>query len=263
MTEWKIIASGQRFPEGPVFTPDGTLWWVEVEGAGFGWFRDGQTGHVATGGRPNGAALGPDGLLWFCDQGECAIRTLDPKTERTGMIVSMLDGRPLGKPNDLIFDARGNLIFTCPNDGRTEPSGYVCCLTPARELKVIASGLYFANGLTLLPDGRLVVAETYRQRLWIGDWDATGQFWREPHPWVETGGPIGPDGMAVGLDGLLRVAVFGQGRILSIELDGRITGALKTPGLRPTNCCFDPDEPNVLIVTEAEQGNILQCMSAS
>jgi hypothetical protein len=51
MTEWKIIASRQRFPAGPVFTPDGTLWWVEVEGAGFGWFRDGQTGHVAIGGR--------------------------------------------------------------------------------------------------------------------------------------------------------------------------------------------------------------------
>ena len=131
------------------------------------------------------------------------------------------------------------------------------------EWKVIASGFYFANGLTLLPDGRLVVAETYRQRLWIGDWDATGQVWREPRPWVETGGPIGPDGMAVGPDGLLRVAVFGQGHILSIELDGRIAGALKTPGLRPTNCFFDPGESNALVVTEAERGNILLAMLAS
>lgn len=138
----------------------------------------------------------------------------------------------------------------------------MCCLTTARELNVIASGLYFANGLTLLPDGRLLVAETYRQRLWIGDWDATGKVWRELRPWVETGGPIGPDGMAVGAGGLLYVAVFGQGRSLLIEPDGRITGALKTPGLRPTNCCFDPGESNALIITEAEQGNVLRCMSA-
>jgi gluconolactonase len=233
------------------------LWWVEIEGGGFGWHRDGATGHMPTGGRPNGAALGPDGLLWFCDQGACAIRTLDPVSGRTTTIVSTIDGQPLGKPNDLIFDAAGNLIFTCPNDGRTEPAGYVCCLTPQGALTKIASGFYFANGLALLPDGRLVVAETYRQRLWIGDWDRAARAWRAPRPWVDVGGPIGPDGMAVGPDGHLYVAVFGQGRIAVIDAGGRVKDARPTPGARPTNCCFDPRSPTRLIVTEAEKGLIL------
>ncbi len=55
-----------------------------------------------------------------------------------------IDGRRLGKPNDLIFDGSGNLIFTCPNDGRHEPSGYVCCLTAEGALTTLAEGLYFA-----------------------------------------------------------------------------------------------------------------------
>jgi gluconolactonase len=252
MTDWEIIASGQRFPEGPVFAPDGTLWWVEIEGGGFGWHRDGRTGRIATGGRPNGAAVGPDGLLWFCDQGECSIRTLDPVSEVTRTILSEIGGQQLGRPNDLLFDAAGNLLFTCPNDGRTDPWGYVCCLSPDGVLTVIADGMYFANGLALLPDGRLVVAETYRQRLLIGAWDPAARMWHDPQPWLETGGPIGPDGLATGEDRRLYIAVFGQGVILAADPDGRVVDRWETPGSKPTNCCLDPRDPMRLIVTDAD-----------
>jgi gluconolactonase len=255
--DWTIIASGQRFPEGPLFTHDGMLWWVEVEGGGFGWHRDGETGRIATGGRPNGAAVGPEGLIWFCDQGECSIRTLDQASGLTRTIVAEFDGRRLGRPNDLIFDTYGNLIFTCPNDGRSEPTGYVCCLTPGGALTTVADGLFFANGLALLPDGRIVVAETYRQRLLIGSWDAAAPRWYDARAWVETGGPTGPDGMAVGQDGLLYVAVFGQGRVITVDPRGHIVRSFETPGSRPTNCCFDPHDPQRLIVTEAEHGRVL------
>ncbi len=73
-----VIASGQRFPEGRCSRTDGTLWWVEIDGAGFGWHRDGEIRAYGDWRSPNGAAVGPDGLIWFCDQGDCAIRTLDP-----------------------------------------------------------------------------------------------------------------------------------------------------------------------------------------
>ncbi|MGY6249826.1 SMP-30/gluconolactonase/LRE family protein [Bosea thiooxidans] len=259
---WTVLATGLRFPEGPVFAPDGTLWWVEVEGGGLGWLprtktADVERGFVPTGGRPNGAAIGPDGLIWFCDQGECAIRRLDPVTGKTETIVSRIDGAALGKPNDLAFDAAGNLIFTCPNDARTEPSGYVCRLTRDGELSRIAEGLYFPNGLAFLQDGRLVIAETYRHRLWIGGWDAGAGRWLAPAPWVEVGGPIGPDGVAVGPDGLLHVALFGQGVIRRVDGAGTIVGEIATPGAKPTNCCFDPEKSGRLIVTEAERGELL------
>lgn len=260
--DWTVLASGLRFPEGPAFAADGTLWWVEVEGGGLGWLRQTATGQVergfvATGGRPNGAAIGRDGLIWFCDQGECAIRRLDPATGTTETIVSEINGERLGKPNDLAFDLAGNLVFTCPNDARAEPNGYVCWLARDGRLSKIAESLYFPNGLAFLDDGRLVIAETYRHRLWIGGWDVAIGRWIDPRPWVEVGGPIGPDGMAVGPDGLLHVALFGQGVIARIDAAGNIVGRSETPGARPTNCCFDPARPGRMIVTEAERGEML------
>ena len=46
------------------------------------------------------------------------------------MVGSVQEAKPLFKPNDLAFDAVGNLIFTCPDDSRTEPTGYVAILKP-------------------------------------------------------------------------------------------------------------------------------------
>ena len=256
--DWTVLVAGLRFPEGPVFASDGTLWWVEIEGGGLGWLRGAERGFVPTGGPHNGAAIEPDGAIWLCDQGTCAIRRLDPKTGTTDVVISQIDGVPLGKPNDLAFDNAGNLVFTCPNDARTEPNGYVCCLDGDGRLHRVATGLFFPNGLAFLSHGRLVIAETYRHRLWIGTWDAGFRRWLDPSPWVEVGGPIGPDGMALGPDGHLYVAVFGQGRIVGIDTDGRVNVSLTMDGSRPTNCCFDPRRPNRLIVTEAERGELLE-----
>jgi sugar lactone lactonase YvrE len=51
-----------------------------------------------------------------------------------------VEGRPLNEPNDLAFDRRGNLIFTCPGNSRQEPTGDVCCLSPAGQLHVAVYG---------------------------------------------------------------------------------------------------------------------------
>ncbi|MDR9382400.1 MAG: SMP-30/gluconolactonase/LRE family protein, partial [Natronomonas sp.] len=71
-------------------------------------------------------------------------------------------------PNDLAFDAEGNLVFTCsghPEDAPNEPTQYVCCYLPDGTIEKIAEGLVFPNGLTFTPDGGIVVAETYKHRL--------------------------------------------------------------------------------------------------
>ena len=71
MNDLTIIASGLRFPEGPVAMPDGSVILVEIEAGRITQVPpDGSTQTVAeTGGGPNGLALGPDGKLYCCNNG--------------------------------------------------------------------------------------------------------------------------------------------------------------------------------------------------
>jgi gluconolactonase len=166
-------------------------------------------------------------------------------------------------PNDLAFDGHGNLVFTCPGDSTSEPIGYVCCLHANGTLTTIAETLYFPNGLAFSDNGHtLIVAETYRQRLWRGTWDATAGRWLDPQPWAEVpGGSDGPDGMAWGTDGCLYVAIYGDGCVQALDNLGATVAAYKTPGRNPTNIAFDPTGRLGMVVTEAEHGQLLHIPS--
>src|SRR5207237_553684 len=71
MPEMRQITSGLQFPEGPVALADGSVVVVEIKrGTLTRVAPDGKQTIVATtGGGPNGAAIGPDGLVYVCNNG--------------------------------------------------------------------------------------------------------------------------------------------------------------------------------------------------
>lgn len=252
-----VLAKGLNFPEGPAFDTQARLWLVEVRGGSLVRWSDGGVERHSTGGVPNGLAFDRAGRAWLCDQ-RGLVRHFDPMIGDWQTMANTIDGQPLNKPNDLAFDGLGNLVFTCPGNSRTDPSGYVCCLKLDGSVKKIAETMYFPNGLAFLDGGHtLVVAETYRQRLWKGEWDAEASRWVNAQPWADVGGRPGPDGMALGKNGLLYVAVFGSGQIKGVDAHGQIVEAYKLPGMNPTNVAFDPSGQLGLVVTEAERGLLL------
>jgi gluconolactonase len=251
----RLLAEGLNFPEGPAFDQRGRLWFVELKGGNLAFLEEGKVTRIPVGGEPNGIAIDAEDRIVFCDAGNCSIRRHDPVSGETITLADSVDGEPLFKPNDLAFDPAGNLVFTCPGDSRTEPTGYLCCLRPNGEVRRVASGFYFPNGLAFSPDGRhLIVAETRRQRLWRGRWDAKRSLWLAPRPWASVGGTIGPDGMAFTKEGLLYVAIYSGGAVKVVGMDGEVEEVIPVAGANPTNCAFDPSGSLGLVVTEAETG---------
>lgn len=259
-----VLTGGLQFPEGPAFDASGCLWCVEQEGEGlFCRDKDGSTMRVHTGGRPNGAVV-HDEYIWFCDSGQNAIRRMSVETKAIDTVISAVNGRPLNKPNDLLFDDRNNLIFTCPGSSEKGEAGYVAVRTPTGMVEIIADGLAYPNGLALFPTTKtLLIAESHRQQIWQGFWDAEGLSWETIRVWSQVvDAPVnahspGPDGMAVGPDENLYVAVFGAGLIRVLSTEGEFIRDISLPGQNPTNCIFDPSGELGLIVTESERGELL------
>ena len=114
----KQIASGLRFPEGPVAMPDGSVILVEIERQTLSRVTpDGKVHVVATlGGGPNGAAMGPRGKLYVTNNGGLkfverpgkmfpvaqaddyrggSIQVVDPDTGKFETLYDACDGRKL------------------------------------------------------------------------------------------------------------------------------------------------------------------------
>ena len=70
MSELTVLAEGLRFPEGPIAMADGSVLLVEIARGTLSRVQDGDISVVANlGGGPNGAAIGPDGQCYVCNNG--------------------------------------------------------------------------------------------------------------------------------------------------------------------------------------------------
>jgi gluconolactonase len=190
----ETIATGLRFPEGPIAMADGTVVLVEIQGQSLTRVRpDGTTEPVADcGGGPNGAAIGPDGAYWLCNNGGFftwnqvtpelllpaetpdtwsggSLQRVDPATGAVETVATECEGRRLQAPNDLVFDADGGLWFTDHGVSEAAASDQAGVLyrAPDGTVRPVAFGTQATNGIGLSPAGdRLYVAETHTGRVW-------------------------------------------------------------------------------------------------
>jgi gluconolactonase len=287
--DMELIASGLQFPEGPIWLRDGRVLVVEIRSGTLAAVApDGTVERVATtGGGPNGAAVGPDGKVYVCNNGGFdwydlngivapgpqpadyiggRIQRVDIDTGEVEDLYTEVDGNPLRGPNDIVFDADGGFYFTDLGKTRArevDKAGVYYAKADGSSVVELAYGLDHANGIALSPDDRhLYVAETITGRVWTWEIASPGVLVRPEQP-VGHGTLLYSfdgyqllDSMAVDSAGNVCVATLLTGAVSVVSPDGELLDQYVVPEADPfvTNVCFGGDGYETAYVTSSGRG---------
>jgi sugar lactone lactonase YvrE len=189
----------------------------------------------------NGLRTGPDGRVYIAQVTGSQISALDPRTGHVEAFAAK--GGEIVAPDDVAFDASGNLFATEVMDGR------VSMRDTAGRTRVLRDDVPSANGITF-----------HRDRLFIGECREGGRLLE----FDLSGGPPrvlldsvpSPNAMEVGPDGLLYFPVMGANEIWRVDPDGGepqcVAGGLGVPD----SVKFDPQ--GYIVSTQVASGQVLR-----
>jgi gluconolactonase len=269
----KVSARGLRFPEGPIALDDGSVLVVEIEGGALTRVdEDGALWPIPCGGGPNGAAFGPDGAVYVCNDGGLAFTTegairfphalaedneggcvqrVDLATGSVEVTFTHVEGARMGALNDIVFDDSGGCYVVDTTHGAlyyADPAG--------GAIRLAQEGLAFPNGMGISPDGtKLYVSETYSGRVFA--WDVTGPGALDAKVELySNGGEHRWDGLAI--DGAGNVCISNQEKsgITVISPRGQVLTELVTPEYDPyvTNICFGGADGDTAFICSSGRG---------
>lgn len=285
------VATGLGFPEGPVWTADGDLLFVDIRGRDLCRLNPatGRKSVVAhLGGGPNGAAIGPDGRCYVCNNGGLrwreadglawpdgtpddwsggSVQAVDLRTGAVETLYREVDGWPLRGPNDLVFDRDGGFWFT--DHGKWRPrdrdfGGVYYARADKSHVEEAVFRLTAPNGIALSPDGAMLyvaVTEGGRchalpiespGRLCPGFDPADPAFCLYGAPGLELF-----DSMAVDEEGRVCVAALLNGGVRVIAPDGEAWHVPIAGDPLVTNLCFGGPDRRTAYVTLSGSGRMV------
>ena len=220
--DWKLVAEGYQFTEGPAADRDGNVFFVDVPASKI--FRfDAQTGNVTTfadnTGKASALMFGADGKLYSCQYEGKKVAWYDSEAKMHILIEDI-------GVNDLAVDNAGGVYVT---DGGAKKVWYV---SPDGKKSTAAEG-FTPNGITFWADGKtLVVTDSDWPQLWTFRVDGPGmlKFGEKYY------GPLqmpagqkqpGSDGMVV--DDAGRLYVCTHAGLQVFDPTGRLLGTIAKP----------------------------------
>ena len=289
--ELNVVATGLKFPEGPIAMPDGSVLVVEIARGTLSRVEpDGRVEVVAeTGGGPNGAAIGPDGYCYICNNGgfdwverrgriypgDQAADYTGGRIERVNLatgevetVYEAADGVRLCGPNDLVFDAHGGFWFT--DHGKNRPrdrdrTGVFYAKADGSYIEEAIFPLEAPNGVGLSPSGdELYVAETPTGRLWAWPLASPGKLAGERADRPDGGrllrgrqGYFLFDSLAVAADGGVCIATIIDGGVTTVYPDEREPKFVPMPDRLTTNVCFGGEDLSTAYITLSSTGQLV------
>ncbi|WP_323796214.1 SMP-30/gluconolactonase/LRE family protein [Nisaea sp.] len=293
MSKIRIITDGLMFPEGPIAMPDGSVILVEIgRGTLTRVFPDGKKEIVAEpGDGPNGAAIGPDGHCYVCNNGGFAfergprsgnmrsigqsadyktgrIERIDLKTGKVERLYDSCNGRQLKGPNDIVFDRNGGFWFTDLGKVRereTDRGAVYYAKSDGSMIKEVIQPFLTPNGIGLSPDEKtLYVAETETGRLWSYPITGEGEVSKVDFPPSLNGGSLVSaeagwrrfDSLALEENGNICVATLMTGGITVASPNGGMVEFFETGDPYTTNVCFGGPDLKTAYMTLSWAGQL-------
>lgn len=262
--EVECLARGFQFTEGPLWCPDGSLWFQDTKAEET--YRLGPDRSVhrlrQRTGAANGQTFGPDGRIIVCEQNGRRVSGMTRDGTGVESLVETWCGQRLNSPNDVVCRSDGLVYFTDPPYGvRPDQRAlhfqgvYALDLTQPgpRALRLVLDDFEKPNGLAFAPDERtLYVCDTARYHIRAfpvqpsGAVDtASGRVFARMDP----DQPGGPDGVKVDSEGRVYAAVS-QG-LWVFDPAGRLLGILALPA-RPANLAWCDADARGLAITAVD-----------
>ena len=249
------LTTGHGFTEGPVWHPDGYflfttdpyVYRLDLDSNELTVVRESPAGS-------NGMTLDLDGRLVMCDGLHRSVTRMEPDGTIVPVAASC-GGRPLNRPNDVVFRSDGTMYFTDPGAWPNHTPGaslfenFVFGVTPDGVV-FEAAPVRVSQRPRILPDeGTLYVSNT-RHHKHISAYDvrsdgtlANRRVFAELS---QQGEPGVPDGMKVDVEG--RTYCTGPGGVWVHGPEGDYIGKIRLPEL-PANLGWGDADNKTLYVT--------------
>lgn len=239
----ETLADGFEFTEGPIWHPHQKhLTFSDIHAnTMFRWTeQSGVTPYRQPSNMANGNTYDHEGRILTCEH--ATSRVVREETDGSiKVLASHWEGKELNSPNDIVVKSNGDIYFTDPTFGRSEPSGTNRELqldfrgvykidARSGELSLLATDFVQPNGLAFTMDeSALLVADTPELHVKRFDVAADGTLSGGDVYLRSTGTGWGaPDGLKVATSGHIFCA--GQGGVHIYEPDqGTCLGVIRTP----------------------------------
>ena len=287
-TAFTEITTGLQFPEGPVAMPDGSVILTEMFASRLTRVApDGTKTTVAEiNGSPNGLAVGPDGALYLCNNGNAftplnagglmypgpfdesryiggRIQRVDIATGTVTDLYTHCGETQLRAPNDIVFDKQGGFYFTdhgTRSERSADRTGIYYAKPDGSFIEEVAFPTDGPNGIGLSPDEKtLYWAETHTGRVYQRAITSPGKLAPPDSSTVLCGLPGYQllDSLAVDGDGNVCVATIVNGGITVISPQGEVLQHIAVDDRITTNICFGGPDYQTAYITASSTGRLL------
>jgi len=250
--------------EGPQWhAAEGRLYWCDILQKRLHWLdvASEETGRVDIGHMVSlPAALADGGLLLV---GEDRLSRFDPHSGRSETLCGFEADNPLTRSNDARVDRHGSLWLSTMGKAAEPGAGSLYRLHRGK-LTRLRTGLTIPNALCFSPGGEFAwFTDTPTGVVMRWALDRDGWPVGEPAPWADFSAvPGNPDGAVVDAEGHLWLALWGAGRVVRLDHDGRIVAEVALPASQPSCPAFAGPDLGRLYVTTAREGLSAEALAA-